>query len=109
MGSPRRSAALAAQAVTGGLSTLAAAPLGQLVTDKNLRRLLACVCRETQETRVEALAVRLCQESPNKKHPWLRALRRGRPFGAQKVLGPWKASPRMAMIAAVLDRLEKKS
>ena len=99
---------LGAEAAVGGLSTLADVPMGALLENKNLKRLLAAVCGETGSRR---LALQMCRTHPRTVHPWLKALRSGRPTGAQQVFTPLfrtVQSEKLAIIAEVIRRLEKK-
>jgi len=116
---------LCADAAAGGLAALAAVPNGELLRDRALRRLLAAVASEAAAAarraghrvspRPQEPAERACRRAPRTRHPWLRALRAGRPTGAGAVLGPLlraaRASgapaPRLSLIAAVLRRLEE--
>ncbi len=120
-------AALCAEAAAGGLSALANAPLGALLRNPDLRRLLTAVADETATALRKAglplasnparLAARMCRENPRRIHPWLKALRAGKATGAGEVFGPLLKAARKSkapaeklfVIAAVLRRLEKKS
>jgi ketopantoate reductase len=117
--------ALCVDAAWGGLSALAVVPNGELARDPLLRRLLRAVADEAAGAarlagrrvagRPGALAERLCRGNPRGRHPWQRALRAGRPTGAAEVYGPLLRAarrgdvpvPKLAVIAAVLERLER--
>ncbi|MDD5628007.1 MAG: ketopantoate reductase C-terminal domain-containing protein [Elusimicrobia bacterium] len=116
---------LCAEAALGGLAALAVVRDGDLVRDPDLRRLLGEVAREAAAAARSAgrrlsadpasIAARRCRKSPQRRHPWLTALRRGRRTGAERVFGPLLAAaraagapaPRLGLIAAVLARLER--
>ncbi|MBI5238969.1 MAG: hypothetical protein HY926_00710 [Elusimicrobia bacterium] len=118
--------ALCAEAAAGGLSALAVVPDGELVRDPALRRLLRSVAGEAAAAargaglRVSedpaAIAAKRCRRSPDRRHPWQRALRARRRTGADAVLGPLLAAarrsgtpaPGLRLIAAVLERLERR-
>ncbi len=119
-------AGLCAEAAAGGLSALAAAPDGELVRDPALRRLLRETAREAAAAarsaglRVcgdpAAIAGKRCRTSPDRRHPWQRALAAGRASGADEILGGLLAAarragipvPRLSLIAAALKRLDRK-
>ncbi|MFA6003455.1 MAG: ketopantoate reductase C-terminal domain-containing protein [Elusimicrobiota bacterium] len=118
------SAVCAAMAV-GSLCALAAAAPRELLKDPALRGLLTAVARECATAahglglrisrRPEALAARMCRDRRLKTHPWVRALRAGRPTGAAAALRTLLAAarrpggtpaPKLTLIAAALRRLE---
>lgn len=116
---------LCAEAAIGGVSTLSGVPLGQLARDPILKRLLEAVASEAAaifqaagealQARPQAVAAKICRNSPNQTHPWLRSLRRFRRTGADAVFRPLLGTarrtgcpaPMLAVIAATLRRLER--
>lgn len=118
-------AGLCAEAALGGLAALAVVSNGELARTAALRGLLVKVADEAADAarsaglrvtgRPAELAARRCRQHPRQQHPWLRALRAGRPTGADALFGPLLYAARraggdagrLAVIAAVLRRLEK--
>ena len=105
---------------------MAVVPDGELVRDPALRRLLAAVTQEAAAAargaghcvsgRPARSAVIRCRRHPAHRHPWQRALRQRRQTGAAAVFGPLlraarqgrDPAPKLALIAEVLRRLDRK-